>query len=92
MFYVYVLYSLKDQGLYIGFTANLHRRWREHEAGEAAATAWRRPFVLAYFEAYAERGDAEGRERFLKSGAGRAYLKKQMRRFFELHPLRVASE
>ena len=92
MFYVYVLYSLKDRGLYIGFTENMHRRWQEHEAGKAISTAYRRPFILAYFEAYAERIDAEGRERFLKSGAGRRYLKKQLRSFFDLHPLRSAPE
>jgi hypothetical protein len=35
------------------------------------------------------RKDAETRERFLKSGSGRTYLKKQMREFFRTHPLRT---
>ncbi|HQF39045.1 MAG TPA: GIY-YIG nuclease family protein [Opitutaceae bacterium] len=33
MFYVYVLHSESDAGLYIGFSADLRRRLREHQAG-----------------------------------------------------------
>ena len=47
--------------------------------------------LLAYYEAYVCQKDAENRERFLKSGSGRTYLKKQMRTFFDTHPLRTAS-
>ena len=43
-----------------------------------------------YYEAYVEIDDAMGRERFLKSGAGRNYLKKQCRAFFTRHPFRAA--
>jgi putative endonuclease len=89
MFYVYVLYSIKDQGIYIGFTTDLKRRMAEHNDGLSQSTAHRRPVLLAYYEAYYCRPDAEGRERFLKSGSGRTFLKKQMRHFFDEHPLRV---
>ncbi len=89
MFYVYVLYSTKDRGLYIGFTSDLKKRFEEHEQGVSQATAHRRPWMLAYYEAYRYRKDAEGRERFLKSGSGRTFLKKQLRYFFEANPLRV---
>jgi|GEM_PF-3554543 len=80
---------MKDCGLYIGFSADLKRRMSEHEAALSRSTAHRLPVVLAYYEAYRCRPDAEGRERFLKSGSGRTFLKKQMRYFFEEHPLRV---
>ena len=92
MFFVYVLYSMKDTGLYIGFTTDLDRRMCEHQEGEAASTAYRRPMKLAYYEAYCLRQDAESRERFLKSGSGRVYLKKQMRAFFAANPLRTHHE
>jgi putative endonuclease len=88
MFFVYVLYSHNDHGLYIGYTADLKRRLSEHERGESKATSYRLPIFLAYYEAYLCHEDAEGRERFLKSGAGRRYLRKQMAHFFALHPLR----
>ena len=91
MFYVYVLYSEKDCGFYIGYTVDLKRRLAEHKAGESAATSYRLPIILAYYEAYYCREDAEGREKFLKSGAGRTYLKKQMRFFLASHLLREAA-
>ena len=91
MFYTYVLYSEKDHGLYIGYSSDLKARFRQHTDGEVQSTAHRRPLVIAYYEAYVCRRDAETRERFLKSGSGRTYLKKQMRTFFTIHPLRTAT-
>jgi len=71
VFYVYVLRSESDSGFYIGFSTNLRARLRQHQNGESLATKSRGPWKLVYFEAYTEREDAEGREKFLKSGAGR---------------------
>jgi len=71
MFYVYLLHSAKDNGFYIGFSTDLKRRLSEHTRGASFATKSRGPWKLIYYEAYTEREDAEGREKFLKSGAGR---------------------
>ena len=68
MFYVYVLQSAKDNGLYIGYSADLKKRLRQHRDGAAFATSYRGPWKLIYYEAYHERADAKGREQFLKSG------------------------
>lgn len=92
MHYVYVLQSGSDQGLYIGYTANLRRRLSEHQAGEAFATSYRGPWRLIYYEAYIEEADALGREEFLKSGAGRRFLGKQCRHYFAKNPQRGAAE
>jgi len=89
MYYVYVLYSELDAGLYIGYTCDLRRRVDEHRRGESFSTSYRLPFVLIYYEAYVCQEDALGRERFLKSGSGRRYLKKQLMHFFMAHPLRT---
>jgi putative endonuclease len=86
MFYVYVLHSDADGGLYIGFSTDLRRRLKEHKAGEAFATSYRGPWRLIYYEAYLEEQDALGREQYLKSGGGRRFLKNQLR---QKHPLRV---
>jgi putative endonuclease len=75
MHYVYVLRSLKDNGFYIGYSANLRRRLSEHVSGESFTTSHRGPWKLIYYEAYLERDDALGRERYLKSGSGRKFLK-----------------
>src|SRR6266550_7213399 len=71
MFYVYVLHSTKDNGFYIGFSTDLKRRLSEHKRGASFATKSRGPWKFIYYETYTEREDAAGREKFLKSGAGR---------------------
>jgi putative endonuclease len=91
MHYVYVLYSTFDHGMYIGYSANLRRRLGEHRLGLSAATRHRRPWRLAYCEPYLDPNDAISRERFLKSGAGRTYLKGECRHFFASNPLRSAA-
>ena len=88
MFYVYVLQSEVDAGLYIGFTGDLKRRLAEHQQGMSFSTSYRGPWVLIYYEAYLEEGDALGRERYLKSGGGRRFLAKQLTHHFQKFPLR----
>ncbi|MEK7554460.1 MAG: GIY-YIG nuclease family protein [Patescibacteria group bacterium] len=66
MYYVYVLQSLKDGKLYIGYTADLRQRFQEHQQGHSRATAYRRPWHLSYYEAYDSVDDARARERQLK--------------------------
>lgn len=88
MFYVYVLQSETDDGLYIGFSSALRRRLQEHQAGRSFATSYRGPWRLIYYEAYLEEQDALGRERFLKSGGGRRFLKKQLHHHLRKSPLR----
>ena len=87
MFYVYVLHSDADCGLYIGFSTDLRRRFKEHQAGEAFVTSYRGPWRLIYYEAYLEEQDALGREQYLKSGGGRRFLKNQLRCYLKKHPL-----
>jgi putative endonuclease len=88
MFYVYILRSDSDYGLYIGFSTDLRRRIKEHQEGKAFATSFRGPWRLIYYEAYLEEADALGRERYLKSGGGRRFLKNQLRNYLQKHPLR----
>jgi putative endonuclease len=92
MFYVYVLQSESDCGLYIGYSANLRRRLAEHKSGMAFSTSYRGPWALIYYEAYTHEADARGRERFLKSGSGRRFLQKQCRAHFSEFPARVSDK
>ena len=75
MYYVYVLKSKKDLGLYIGYTRDLKRRFEEHNVGKSLSTKNRIPFKLIYYEAFSNSGDARNREKYLKSGYGRDQLK-----------------
>ncbi len=77
MFYVYLLENERGQW-YIGYTGDLRRRESEHRSGQNRSTS-RGKYRLIYYEAYLEKMDAIGRERFLKSGSGRRFLKNQLR-------------
>jgi putative endonuclease len=87
MHYVYVLRSTTDNGFYIGYSANLRKRFSEHVTGGSFATSHRGPWKLIYYEAYVEQRDALGREKYLKSGSGRKFLKAQLRHYLDKNPL-----
>ena len=73
-FCVYVLKSIKDDILYIGYTNNLVRRIEEHKKGLNFSTKFRLPFKLIYFEGCRNEMDAKRREHYLKTTQGRRFL------------------
>jgi putative endonuclease len=83
---VYVLLSEKDYMLYTGYTSDLRRRFAEHEKGEVSSTKLRRPLKLIYYEACLEQQDAARREKYLKPGNGKIYLKNRLKQFLEQNP------
>jgi len=83
MYYAYVLESLKDGNFYTGYTDNLQKRFKEHNAGLVVSTKSRRPLRLIYYEAYLNRWDAKRRERYFKTGMGKRDLKNRLRGYFE---------
>ncbi len=87
MYYDYLLRSVTDDGFYIGYSTDLRKRLLEHKRGASFATRYRGPWKLIYYEAYTEREDAEGRERYLKSGAGRRFLHHQLRHYLQNFPI-----
>jgi len=74
-FYVYILQSLKDKGLYIGYTTNLKNRLIQHADSKVPSTKLRTPFKLIHYEYFVNSKDAKSREEFLKSGYGRKQFK-----------------
>ncbi|MBI2267950.1 MAG: GIY-YIG nuclease family protein [Candidatus Blackburnbacteria bacterium] len=83
MNYVYILQSLKNNSLYIGYTANLKKRFKEHNNGKSLATKPFRPYKLIFYEAFINRIDAKNREEYLKSGYGRKTIKGMLRRYLK---------
>ena len=73
-FVVYVIKSINGRQ-YIGHTSDLDRRIVEHNSGMCKTmkvdTGWR----VIYQESCSTRGEAMKRERWLKTGVGRDYLK-----------------
>ncbi|MFC1622692.1 GIY-YIG nuclease family protein [Patescibacteria group bacterium] len=82
-YYVYVLISLKDNKLYIGYAKDLKERKQKHDKGFVKATKNRRPLKLIYCEAYLSERDAKQREIYLKGGKGHNELKIQLRDTFK---------
>ena len=81
MHYTYVLLSDKDRRFYTGYTSDLRERVRLHELGRVRSTAHRRPTRLVYYEACLVRDDALRRERFLKTGKGKRFLRNRLAGF-----------
>jgi putative endonuclease len=72
---VYILKNTNSSFHYVGMTNNLERRLREHDSGYSRTTRRYLPLMLLYTETYSDRVSARRREKYLKSGAGREYIK-----------------
>ena len=84
MWDVYVLVREKKGRIYVGFTEDLKRRFKEHNYGNVASTKGYRPYKLAYYEAFVSKADAAKEEKFLKSGYGREVLQDKIASSLEL--------
>lgn len=82
-YYIYVLISHKDKQLYTGYTSNLQNRIRMHQTGKVPATKPRLPVELIYSEASLNKDDAIAREKYLKSGMGKRYLRNRLKNYLQ---------
>jgi len=83
MYYVYLLISEKDGNFYTGSTADLKRRFAEHNNGMVNSTKNRLPLKLIYYEACLIEADARNREKYLKSGMGKKYLRNRLKDYLK---------
>jgi putative endonuclease len=78
-FVVYVLYSRKFDRTYTGYTSNLIERFKSHNLlGKKGFTIRYRPWIVILVEFYKAKPGAMKRERFLKSGQGRAWVRNEI--------------
>ncbi len=75
MFYVYAMYSLDRNYIYVGLTNNIDKRFAQHNKGQNRSTKAYKPFALFYTETVQTRQEARIREKYLKSGAGKEFLR-----------------
>jgi len=73
MFFVYIIRNQAGYS-YTGHTGNLDDRLARHNGNRELATKNRGPFKLVYKEVFKTRAEAMSREKFLKSGKGRAFI------------------
>ncbi len=60
------------------YTYDIHKRFDEHNSGYVHSTKHKKPLDLVYFEACLDKDDAFRRERYLKTGMGKRYLKNRI--------------
>ncbi len=75
MYYVYIL-KCKNNKPYTGCTDNLKDRMERHNNGHVPATKQLLPVALISYFAFSNKYIAFNFEKYLKSGSGRAFMKK----------------
>ena len=75
--YVYIL-KCNDNKLYTGCTSNLKNRLKAHNLGKVESTKERLPIKLISATAFTEKYKAYKFEKYLKSGSGRAFVKRHL--------------
>lgn len=78
MWYVYILENEVMNYRYIGSTGNLKRRLEQHKHGESKSTKPYLPLQLVSYIAVNSELKAQKLERYLKTGSGKAILKKRI--------------
>lgn len=76
MHFVYVLESADSYHWYFGVTNDVKRRLAEHNGGKSIHTNKFKPWSLRLCVTFKDRNRAEEFEIYLKSHAGRAFMKK----------------
>ena len=75
-FVVYILFSKNYSKTYTGFTSNLIERFKSHNVlGVKGYTIKYRPWEVVYVEFFTSKADALRKEKFLKTGIGREFIK-----------------
>ncbi len=77
MYYVYAIKSLERTYIYVGMTDNVERRLDQQNKGQNLSTKAYKPFKLIYVESHKTRIEARKREKYLKSGIGKEFLRMQ---------------
>jgi putative endonuclease len=74
---VYVL-KCADNRSYVGCTENINERLQRHSSGGVPATKERLPIELIHTITFQDKYKAFEFEKYLKSGSGRAFMKKHL--------------
>jgi len=74
---MHFVYSLRcKDGYYVGCTDDVEERLNRHQNGHVPATKDRLPLHLEFYVAVPQKHIAFEFEKYLKSGSGRAFIKK----------------
>jgi len=78
-FVVYILFSRSHNTTYTGFTSDLISRFKSHnEISKKGYTTRYRPWEVIHLEFFTDKKSAMNREKYLKTGSGRDFIKTLM--------------
>jgi putative endonuclease len=80
LFTVYAISSISKNYIYVGLTIDVQNRLKRHNSGYEKATRSYKPFELLYCEEHQSRIKAREREKYLKSGVGKEFLKNLLKK------------
>jgi len=75
MYFVYVLYSKIYDRTYTGMTVDVSKRLKQHNAKQNKSTKAYVPWIIVVTEEFEKRLEAREREKYLKTGVGREFIK-----------------
>ena len=89
MYYTYILRNYKTFRYYVGYTNDLKNRLKEHLSGNVQSTKSDLHYELEWYCAFKTEKQAVAFEKYLKTGSGRACMKK---RFFKSEIVTLAKD
>jgi len=79
MNYFYILRSLKNNKLYLGYTSDLKKRIKSHNSKQNKASKPNTPYELIFYSGFTNKYDAVECEKYFKTTAGWRRLKKMLK-------------
>jgi putative endonuclease len=86
MITVYAIFNSFNCEIYVGITGSFERRLIEHNSGKNRYTKAFMPWELYYSEECSDYSSARKREKYLKSAAGKRFMKKHVGSLFCFRP------
>jgi predicted GIY-YIG superfamily endonuclease len=75
MIEVYVIISIPSNEIYVGMALSAEKRLKEHNNGKNRYTKGLTPWRLFHIEYFPDWKEARKREKYLKSGVGKEFLR-----------------
>ena len=83
MFYTYILQSTKSGHYYVGHTNDIEARLERHNTGKVTATKNKGPWIVASYEIFETKTEANSRELYIKSMKSRVFIETLIKKFNE---------
>lgn len=85
-YYFYILRSKKNEKLYLGFTKNWKKRFKQHNSGSESATKPNVPYEIIYLAGFISKKDAIECEKYFKTTSGWKRLKRMLKNTLKWTP------